>query len=87
MNFGILETIKQAARERKILRIFYVDKSGESRDWREVEPYSLSKDDGERGLFAWDIAKNGIRRFSLDRILQAEIINQEYSPRYPIEIF
>jgi len=87
MNFGILETIKQAARERKVLQIFYVDKSGENREWRDVEPYSFSRDDGEEGLFAWDISKDGIRRFSIDRILQAEITNNGYSPRYPIEIF
>jgi len=86
MNFLILQIISQAARERKVLRIIYVEKDGTSEGWRRVEPYSLSNDDGEQGLFAWDISKNGIRRFSIDRINQAEISSEIYAPRYPIEI-
>lgn len=87
MNQFIIDTIKQAARERKVLRIIYIEKDNTSEGWRYVEPYSFSRDEGEQGLFAWDISKNGIRRFSLDRITQAEITEQTYTPRYPIEIF
>lgn len=86
MNYQILDTIKQAARSRQILRIIYIEKDGTSEGWRYVEPYSFSKDDGEQGLFAWDRAKNGIRRFSIDRISQAEISSETYTPRYQIEI-
>jgi len=86
MNYQILETIKQSARTRRILRIIYIEKDGTSEGWRYIEPYSFSKDEEERGLFAWDISKNGIRRFSLNRIIQAEITDQNYAPRYPIEI-
>jgi len=87
MNYQILETIKRAAIARMILRIIYVEKDGTSEGWRHIEPYSFSKDDGEEGLFAWDISKGGIRRFSLERINQAEVTGQNYTPRYPIEIF
>lgn len=87
MSYQILEAIKHAARTRKVLRIIYIDKDGTSEGWRYIEPYSFSKDEGERGLFAWDIAKAGIRRFSLDRITQVEITEQNYTSRYPIEIF
>ena len=86
MNCQILETIKQAARTGRILRIIYIEKDGASEGWRYVEPYSFSKDDGEQGLFAWDRAKNGIRRFSIDRISQAETTSESYTPRYQIEI-
>ena len=86
MNFLILQIISQAARERKVLRIIYVEKDGSSEGWRHVEPYSLSNDDAEQGLFAWDRSKNGIRRFSIDRISQAELSLESYIPRYPIEI-
>lgn len=82
----ILEIIKQSAREKRILRIYYIDKDSSNVDWRYVEPYSFTSDDGEKGLFAWDIDKNGIRRFSLDRISKAEIIDDYYSPRYKINI-
>lgn len=82
----ILETIKQAAREKKVLKIVYFEKDGTSEGWRYVEPYSFSHDNGEDGLFAWDINKSGIRRFSLDRINDAQITNETFTPRYGIEI-
>ena len=84
--FSILETIKQSAREKKVLKIIYQEKDGSSEGWRYVEPYSFSHDDGEDGLFAWDIRKDGIRRFSIDRIEDAQITDETYSPRYEIEI-
>jgi len=83
----ILKTIKQAAHEKKILKILYREKkSGIIDGWRYVEPYSLSCDDGENGFFAWDINKNGIRRFSLERIVELIIIDSTYFPRYKIKI-
>jgi len=82
----IIQTIKKAAQERKILKIVYQEKDGTNEGWREVEPYSFSHDDGDKALFAWDIDKNGIRRFALDRITQTEITNVSFNPRYPIEI-
>ena len=86
MNYQVLDTIKQAARNRRVLRIIYVEKNGTSEGWRYIEPYSFSKDEGEQGFFAWDISKGGIRRFSLDRITQAEVTEQSYTARYLIEI-
>lgn len=82
----IIDTIKQAARERKVLRIVYLEKDGSNEGWREVEPYSFSHDNGEDGFFAWDVSKNGIRRFSVDRINNAELSDENYQPRYEIEI-
>ena len=82
----ILETIKQAGRQQKVLRIMYMEKDGAIDGWRYVEPYSFSHDDGEEDLFAWDRAKNGIRRFTLSRISQADITEESFPPRYPVEI-
>jgi predicted DNA-binding transcriptional regulator YafY len=81
-----LEIIKKSARERRILKIYYRDKDSNEIGWRYIEPYSFTYDDGEEGLFAWDISKDGIRRFSLDRIDKLEITEQFYSPRYEIKI-
>lgn len=86
MDYQILETIKQAARERKVLRIIYIEKDGTSEGWRHVEPYSFSGDEQERAFFAWDLSKNGIRRFALNRIDSAEITENSFVPRYTIEI-
>ena len=84
--YSNIETIKQAAQERKVLRIIYLEKDGTSEGWRYIEPYSFSHDNGEDGLFAWDISKGGIRRFSIDRITDAQITDEIYNPRYAIEI-
>jgi len=83
---SILETIKQAAKERKILKIIYTEKDGTSEGWRYVEPYSFTDGNDGQSLFAWDRDKDGIRRFVIDRIKEIEITNQEYLPRYSIEI-
>ena len=83
---SILNTIKQSAQERKILKICYRGKDGLSEGWRYVEPYSFSHNNGEDGLFAWDINKSGIRRFSIDRIEDAQITDEIYKPRYNVEI-
>jgi len=86
MSPQILETIRQAAQNKNVLRIIYIEKDGTSEGWRYVEPYSLSHDNGQDGLFAWDRSKNGIRRFSLERIDVAEITSEIFTPRYQIEI-
>ncbi len=84
---NVIETIKQAAKERKVIKIIYIEKDGTNEGWRYVEPYSFSKDEGEEALFAWDREKNGIRRFILERIQEVEITSESYFPRYGIEIF
>lgn len=84
--FTILETIKQAAQERKVLKIIYIGKDGTSEGWRYVEPYSFTDGPSGQALFAWDLDKNGIRRFIISRIQDITITDREYYPRYAIEI-
>ncbi len=86
MNYKILEIIKQASRNRLILRVIYTEKDGTSEGWRYVEPYSFRSEGQSEALFAWDRAKNGIRRFTLNRINQAELTSDSFTPRYPVEI-
>jgi predicted DNA-binding transcriptional regulator YafY len=86
MESIVISTIKQAARQRLVLRIIYLEKDGTSEGWRYIEPYSFSHDDSETGLFAWDQQKEGIRRFSLVRISKIEISDKSYTARYAVEI-
>lgn len=86
MNFHIIETIRQAARARKVLRIIYIRKNDASEGWRYIEPYSFSNDDKDQGLFAWDRSKDSIRRFSIERIEQAELTEENFIPRYEVKI-
>lgn len=86
MNNQILDTIKLASRTQTILRIIYTEKDGKSEGWRYVEPYSFRGEGESEALFAWDVHKDGIRRFTLSRINQSENTSDIFSPRYPIEI-
>jgi len=86
MNYQILETIKQAGHANMILRIIYTEKDGTSEGWRHVEPYSFRGEGKNEALFAWDVHKAGIRRFTLDRINQAELTADHFIPRYSVEI-
>ena len=86
MDYQILETIKQAGRSCLVLRIIYTEKDGTSEGWRYVEPYSFRGEGENEALFAWDVSKDGIRRFTLIRINQAELATDHFVPRYPIEI-
>lgn len=78
----ILNTIKQGARGLFILSVEYQEKDGSNEGDRLVEPYSM-RDIGtdKEAFFAFDIAKDGIRRFSIDRILKVEITDNKFTPR------
>jgi len=82
----IIEVIRQSAINHTILRIMYTEKEGTSEGWRYVEPYSFRGEAENKALFAWDVHKGGIRRFTLVRINQAEITLENFNPRYPNEI-
>lgn len=85
MNYQILQTIKEAGRNKLVLRIIYTEKDGTSEGWRYVEPYSFYSEGDAEALFAWDIQKDGIRRFTLNRICDAELTDRSFNPRYPVE--
>ena len=85
MSYQILETIKQAGRTKTVLRIIYTEKDGTSEGWRYVEPYSFIGEGESEALFAWDIRKDGIRRFTLSRIDQIELTEEHFAPRYSVE--
>lgn len=84
----ILNTIAEGARSLFVLSIEYQEKDGSNEGHRLVEPYSIRDVDTDKeAFFAFDIAKDGIRRFSTDRILKVEITDQKFSPRngWPVE--
>ena len=84
----ILNTITQGAKGLKILSIEYVEADGSNEGPRLAEPYSMRDMNTEKeAFFGFDIAKGGIRRFKVDRILKVEITNQSFVPRngWPVE--
>lgn len=73
--------IEQAAREKHVLRLSYVDlKKQES--IRNVEPYEIRNG----MLWAYCRKKKGIRQFALDRIRSAKVTRYTYLPKYPDKI-
>jgi predicted DNA-binding transcriptional regulator YafY len=86
MYTQIIQKIKDAVRQRKVLKIIYTELDGTNEGWRSVEPYSFHGGGVKAALFAWDRGKNGIRRFILERIQQAEITDETFNPRFQIEI-
>lgn len=77
-----VKKITEGARNLKVLSIEYHEKDGTSEGPRLVEPYSM-RDIGtdKEAFFGFDIAKDGIRRFTADRIIFVEITNQTFIPR------
>lgn len=82
--------IMQAGADRKIIRLLYDGKS------RDVEPYSLAykqRKDGHREeyFYGWDRTGGqstgpGIKTFLNHKIQALEITEQQFEPRYPIEL-
>lgn len=78
----IINTISQGAKGLFVLLIEYNEKDGSNEGDRLIEPYSM-RDMGtnKEAFFGFDIAKEGIRRFAVDRIVKVEITNQTFAPR------
>ena len=78
----ILYTITEGARGLHVLSIEYLEKDNTNEGPRLIEPYSMRDVNTEKeAFFGFDIVKNGIRRFTVGRILNVVITNQTFSPR------
>lgn len=77
----IQQNISKAARERKLLKISYIDKK-KIHTTRTVEPYEIKN--GK--LWAYCVAKHGIRQFDVNQIIQAVVTEKTFEPRYPVKL-
>ena len=78
---GVMATIRSAALAVQTVEIVYVDSSGQS-SLREVEPYEFRGDK----LWAFCLESNGIRQFTISKILDAKLTGRIFAPRWPIKI-
>jgi len=53
---------------------------------REAEPYSYRMKGGEEKFFCYDIAKDGLRNFSVSNIISVEETQNMFSPRWDVEV-
>ncbi len=78
----ILNKITEGAKSLNILSIEYLEKDGSNEGFRLIEPYSMRDIGTEKeALFGFDIAKDGIRRFTVDGILNVKITDKKFTPR------
>ena len=83
----IINNITDGAQNLNILSIEYFEKDGTNEGFRSVEPYSIRDLGTEKeAFFGYDIEKNGIRRFTVSRILKVKITNQKFIPRNSWEV-
>lgn len=78
----IVQNIQQAALERRVLRLSYLDKKG-IHTVRSVEPYEIKN--GK--LWAHCLQRDGIRQFEMNRIVQAVVSEKRFVPRHEVKIF
>jgi proteasome accessory factor C len=79
---GVLDLLRQAADARRRCRLEYLKPAGEAPETRIVHPYSLVFSGGAWYVLAWSEEKKGVRAFRLDRILEAEALEDEFEPGY-----
>lgn len=64
-----------------IITLDYTDKAGK-RTRRRGEPYKIKGD----GVYIHDLDKDSIRYFKFGRIRNFRITDEEFEPRYPLEL-
>jgi predicted DNA-binding transcriptional regulator YafY len=75
----VKELIRQAGRQRVLLRFWYED------EWRVVEPYSFRDRSGHELFYAWCHLRDDIRSFDPEKMERVEVTHTSYSPRYEVE--
>lgn len=81
LNNGTGKKIKEAAQNRFLLQITYIDAKNRP-SIRTIEPYEIK----EGKLYGYCRAKEAIRAFKLDSIQSAEVTAGEFIPRFPVLI-
>ena len=83
---SITRIIQHAGQKCRLMWIEAREEDG-SMEPRVVEPYSF-RHRGKGGtvlFFAWDVRKNAIRGFRMDRIKNVTELEQTFNPRFPVE--
>jgi predicted DNA-binding transcriptional regulator YafY len=81
----ITAVMSQAIADNRLLRLDYYKENEDEFTTRRVEPYQLLN--GQEGWYVhcWDLDRDATRSFRLDRIREAEILDEEFEPRPGIE--
>jgi proteasome accessory factor BC len=81
----VARTVNEAIAERKVLELHYYKENEDQFTKREVEPYRL--ENGREGWYVecYDLGREAIRHFKLDRIKEANLSGEGFEPRPEVE--
>src|SRR5665811_713399 len=84
-DLEVARTVNEAIAARRVLEIQYYKENEDQFTKRRVEPYRL--ENGREGWYVecYDLTKEGIRHFKLERIKEATPGEQTYEPRQEVE--
>jgi proteasome accessory factor BC len=81
----IVRTVNKAIAERRVLEIHYYKENEDQFTKREVEAYRLAN--GPEGWYVgcWDLGRDDVRHFRLDRIKEAKLTGRGFEARPEVE--
>ncbi len=77
---AIVTTLREAVRDRRRVHLDYYSYGRDTRTERDVDPYVLHAEDGALYLLGWCHQAAGERRFRVDRIASAELLEERFDP-------
>jgi predicted DNA-binding transcriptional regulator YafY len=82
---GVVRTVNEAIAGRRVLELNYYKENEDQFVKREVEPYRLAN--GSEGWYVgcWDLARDDVRHFRLDRIKEATLTDRGFTMRPEVE--
>ncbi len=82
---GVARTVNDAIAASRVLELQYYKENEDQFTKRSVEPYRL--ENGKEGWYVecYDLTKDGVRHFKLDRIKEAVLSEQTFEPRPEVE--
>jgi proteasome accessory factor BC len=84
---AVARMVNDAIAKSKVLELSYYKENEDQLTDRRVEPYRL--ENGKEGWYVecYDLGKEGVRHFKLDRIKEAKLSKQSFEPRPEVEEF
>jgi proteasome accessory factor BC len=77
----LIATLAEATRTHRLVRVEYQKEGEETWSSRIVEPYFLERRLPNWFVHTWDRTSDGARTFRLDRMRNAELLDEEFEPR------
>jgi predicted DNA-binding transcriptional regulator YafY len=83
----VARLVNQAIAESRVLELSYYKENEDQFTERRVEPYRL--ENGKEGWYVecYDLTKEGVRHFKLDRVKEAHLSDEKFDPRPEVEEF